>query len=105
LMLANPICCHSGWRQRMQFDHLKRREFIALVSGAAVAWPLTVRAQQPAMPVVGFLTNRSPGESAHLVAAFHQGLGETVMSTARTFRSSSAGVRGNLLGCQRWPRT
>ena len=61
----------------MQFDHLKRREFIALVGGAAVAWPLTVRAQQPAMPVVGFLTNRSPGESAHLVAAFHQGLGET----------------------------
>jgi putative ABC transport system substrate-binding protein len=61
----------------MQFDHLKRREFIALVGGATVAWPLTVRAQQPAMPVVGFLTNRSPGESAHLVAAFHQGLGET----------------------------
>jgi putative ABC transport system substrate-binding protein len=58
---------------------IKRREFIALVGGGGLLLTAKVRrarAQQPAMPVIGFLSSRSPGESAGLVAAFRQGLGE-----------------------------
>ena len=57
-------------------SHIERRKFLATL-GAAAAWPLATQAQQPAMPVVGFLNSSSPETSAHYVVAFRRGLNET----------------------------
>ena len=55
---------------------MQRRDFITLVGGAASAWPLGARAQQQALPVIGYLSQGTPGERASFLPPFHKGLSE-----------------------------
>ena len=73
---------------------MRRREFITLVGGAAASWPFTAYAQQPAMPLVGFLGLTSPEAFAALVAAFKQGLAETGFSEGQNVAIEYRWARG-----------
>jgi putative ABC transport system substrate-binding protein len=82
---------------------MQRREFIRLVSGAAAAWPLAVPAQQPTMPVVGFLSTASRRLDDPLrLAFFWEGLKEAGYVEGRNVASEYLAPRATMIVCRTW---
>ena len=79
---------------------MNRREVITFLCGTAVAWPLVASAQQPAMPVIGFLNGQWPDTFAHTAAAFREGLKKAALSIGRTSQSSIAGRKVRTTDCR-----
>jgi putative ABC transport system substrate-binding protein len=82
---------------------MKRRELLLLLGGALMT-ARGLRAQQKAMPVIGFLSSGSPGPFAPFVAAFRQGLSETGYVEGQTVAIEYRGRRAAMIGYPRWPQ-
>ena len=80
---------------------MDRRAFITAVGGSILAAPVGAKAQQPAMPVIGYLSQRSPTDSASIVAAFRQGLKEEGFVEGRMLLSNIAMPKGKSIACRR----
>ena len=74
---------------------MRRREFLGVLGGAAVSWPLGARGQQPAMPVIGFMSARSPEDSVHPLEAFRRGLKEEGFVEGENVAIEFRWARGN----------